>query len=108
MQCYVCSKSCHDYSHFNDSARGGKAGNCPLFDDVEQRHQTEVQAAEERARQKVAEENPDVDADLLKIKFSESVKKGDERRKVAAAVPGVHRRALLGPPPIPHPYGALY
>ncbi|KAK4237352.1 hypothetical protein C8A03DRAFT_44770 [Achaetomium macrosporum] len=81
MQCYVCSQSCRDYSHFNDSSRGGKAGNCPLFDNVEQRHATEVQAAEERARQKIAEENPDVDAELLEIKFSESVKKDDEVRK---------------------------
>lgn len=41
IQCYICSKSC-DYQHFNDSSRGGKAGNCPLFDGdngVEQRHE---------------------------------------------------------------------
>ncbi|KAK3307301.1 uncharacterized protein B0T15DRAFT_395501, partial [Chaetomium strumarium] len=101
MQCYVCSQSCRDYSHFNDPTRGGKSGNCPLFDNVEQRHQTEVQAAEERARRQVVEENPEVEAELLEIRFSESVKKDDEKRKVATAGP---RRPILGPPPIPYPH----
>ncbi|GAB1319592.1 Ring finger [Madurella fahalii] len=96
VQCYVCSKSC-DYSHFDDTSRGGKKGNCPLFDSVEQRHEAEVRAAEEKARKQVAEKNPDVDVELLKINFSELVKKDDERRKTAnpgpapRAHPGVHR-----------------
>ncbi|CAI0652538.1 unnamed protein product [Colletotrichum noveboracense] len=52
VQCYVCSKSC-DYSHFDDSSRGGKKGNCPLFEKTEVRHEKEVRKAEEDARQKV-------------------------------------------------------
>ncbi|KAK4126441.1 hypothetical protein N657DRAFT_543963, partial [Parathielavia appendiculata] len=82
VQCYVCHRSC-DYSHFDDSSRGGKKGNCPLFESVEERHQNEVKAAEEAARQKVAEENPDVNAEALTINFSDKVKQDDARRKVA-------------------------
>lgn len=40
VQCYVCSESC-SYQHFDDSRRGGKVGNCPLFDDVGVRHYEE-------------------------------------------------------------------
>lgn len=86
IQCYVCSKSC-DYSHFNDASRGGKTGNCPLFDDgygVEKRHQEEVRAAEELARKKALEMHPEVQADLLEFRLSEKVKK-DEEGKAAAA-----------------------
>ena len=99
VQCYVCSKSC-DYSHFDDSSRGGKKGNCPLFDDVEKRHEQEVKAAEEEARKRVTEDVPGVDADLLKIEFSENVKKDEERRKTASA--------MRAPRPVrrPHP-GAI-
>ncbi|OBR02390.1 Ubiquitin-conjugating enzyme [Colletotrichum higginsianum IMI 349063] len=64
IQCYVCSQSC-DYSHFNDPARGGKQGNCPLFDDVNARHNAEVQRAEEEARQKVLESNLQINRDML-------------------------------------------
>lgn len=81
IQCYVCSKSC-DYSHFNDTRRGGKSGNCDLFDKegVEARHQAEVKAAEEEARKKVQEEHKDLDPELLQFKESEKVKQ-DEARK---------------------------
>lgn len=95
VQCYVCSKSC-DYAHFDDSTRGGKKGNCPLFDSVEERHQGEVHAAEEEARKKVAERNPGVDTAMLKINFSDRVKQDDERRK--AANPGPRRPAGMRPP----------
>ncbi|KAL0764097.1 hypothetical protein CaCOL14_013424 [Colletotrichum acutatum] len=54
VQCYVCSKSC-DYAHFDDKSRGGRKGNCPLFDDVETRHNKEVQQAEAKAHQKILE-----------------------------------------------------
>lgn len=37
VQCYICSKSC-SYDHFNDTTRGGKVGNCPLFESTEARH----------------------------------------------------------------------
>ncbi|KAI7784533.1 hypothetical protein LA080_009769 [Diaporthe eres] len=73
IQCYVCSKSC-DYSHFNDATRGGKTGNCPLFDDgygVEKRHREEVRVAEEQARKRAREMHPEVQADLLEFQLSD-------------------------------------
>lgn len=102
VQCYVCSKSC-DYTHFDDSSRGGKKGNCPLFDSVEQRHEAEVRAAEEKARKQVEEENPGVDAKMLGFSFSEGVKKDEERRK--AADPPPRPRPAAGIPIPPPPQG---
>jgi E3 ubiquitin-protein ligase RNF216 len=68
VQCYVCHKSC-DYSHFNDATRGGKAGNCPLFDNgsVEIRHEQEVKAAEEAARKQAVQEDGTLDEKALQI-----------------------------------------
>ena len=80
IQCYVCSKSC-DYSHFDDTRRGGKPGNCPLFESVEERHDNEVKKAEQEALDKVRAEHPEYTEEDLKIKVSEKVKKDDERRK---------------------------
>jgi len=80
IQCYVCSKSC-DYNHFNDPSRGGKLGNCPLFESAEQRHDEEVKNAEKEALQKVLSDHPEYSEEDLKIKMSENVKKDDERRK---------------------------
>lgn len=82
IQCYVCSKSC-DYSHFNDASRGGKTGNCPLFDDgysVEKRHREEVRVAEEQARKRAREMHPEVQADLLEFQLSDQVKKDEEKQ----------------------------
>jgi TRIAD3 protein (E3 ubiquitin-protein ligase RNF216) len=80
MQCYVCSKSC-DYGHFDDAKRGGKAGNCPLFESVDARHEGEVSKAEQEALQKIIAEHPEYTEDDLKVKMSENVKKDDELRK---------------------------
>ncbi|KAI1336936.1 hypothetical protein F5Y15DRAFT_191612 [Xylariaceae sp. FL0016] len=60
IQCDVCRQTVSDYSHFNDTNRGGKEGQCPLFDSSEERHQNEVRQAEEDTRKKVIEENPQV------------------------------------------------
>ncbi len=108
IQCYVCSKSC-GYDHFDDASRGGTKGNCPLFDSVEVRHQEEVQAAEEQARKRVAEENPGIDARLLEIKLSDRVKEDEHRRRRGVFQPAnharmdrlarVHRGTLLTPIP---------
>ncbi|KDN67245.1 putative RING finger protein [Colletotrichum sublineola] len=79
IQCYVCSKSCDNYTHFNDVTRGGKSGNCPLFDDngdVSVRHKEEVKAAEDKARQKVLESNRDMDKDLLNFDMPEHNSRG--------------------------------
>ncbi|KAF5647321.1 RING finger (TRIAD) [Fusarium sp. NRRL 52700] len=82
VQCYVCSKSC-DYNHFNDESRGGKQGNCPLFESAEERHESEVNAAEKAAKQKVLEENPELASapELLNFNMSEKVKTDDMQRK---------------------------
>jgi TRIAD3 protein (E3 ubiquitin-protein ligase RNF216) len=80
VQCYVCSKSC-DYDHFNDEGRGGKPGNCPLFESVETRHDEEVSKAEKEALDKIRAEHPEYTEDDLKVKVSENVKKDDERRR---------------------------
>ncbi|PBP17412.1 ring finger protein [Diplocarpon rosae] len=80
IQCYVCHKSC-DYSHFNDQSRGGKVGNCPLFESAEQRHDEEVKRAEQEILDKVLAAHPQYTMDDLKIKMSEEVKKDDDKRK---------------------------
>ncbi|KAI0017601.1 hypothetical protein F4780DRAFT_577945 [Xylariomycetidae sp. FL0641] len=80
IHCDVCRKTVTDYSHFNDPNRGGKKGQCPLFDKYEQRHQDEVNKAEEDTRKKVAEDNPEVDKDLLHIKVSDRVKEDEQSR----------------------------
>ncbi|KAK1658986.1 hypothetical protein BDP55DRAFT_733650 [Colletotrichum godetiae] len=83
IQCYVCSKSC-DYTHFDDKTRGGKKGNCPLFDDVNMRHNEEVQHAEAQARQGILERHP-----LMKAK--ENLLKVNSGVPVAPAVPKENR-----------------
>ncbi|ROT42907.1 hypothetical protein SODALDRAFT_268324, partial [Sodiomyces alkalinus F11] len=80
VQCYVCSQSCA-YNHFDDERRGGRAGNCPLFDSLEERHQAEVRRAEEEARRKVMAENPAVDPRLLQFRMSKKAVKVDRRRQ---------------------------
>lgn len=90
IQCYVCSKSC-DYSHFNDTRRGGKTGNCELFDEAEggidARHQREVNAAEEAARKKIQEEFKDLNPEYLNFKESEKVKEDQAKRRKSAGCP---------------------
>ncbi|KAK3986544.1 hypothetical protein QBC44DRAFT_139124 [Cladorrhinum sp. PSN332] len=102
VQCYVCSKSC-DYTHFDDTGRGGRTGNCPLFDRVEERHQEEVNTAMEEARKKVTEENPDVKLELLDIKFSDKVVADDQKRN--AVNPGPPAVPPAGPRPRHNPIG---
>lgn len=80
IQCYVCSKSCA-YDHFNDMGRGGKVGNCPLFDNIEERHDNEVSKAEKEALEKVRAEHPEYTEEDLKIKISQDVIKDEEARK---------------------------
>ncbi|OBT50038.1 hypothetical protein VE04_09743, partial [Pseudogymnoascus sp. 24MN13] len=80
IQCYVCSKSCQ-YNHFDDERRGGKAGNCPLFDDVQVRHEDETKRAETLIVEKLKKEHPEVDPEDLEIRVSDAVKEDEERRK---------------------------
>ncbi|OBT77343.1 hypothetical protein VF21_03458 [Pseudogymnoascus sp. 05NY08] len=109
IQCYVCSKSCQ-YNHFDDERRGGKSGNCPLFDDVQVRHEDETKRAEAIIVEKLKKEHPEVDPEDLEIRVSDAVKEDEERRKknrwhphepFRFAVDGVHGR-LQGQMPL-HP-----
>lgn len=81
LQCYICSKTC-EYSHFNDPARGGKAGQCPLFDEqgIDVRHAEDVRKAEEEARTKIIAQNADIDRSFLEIRLSDRVKQDEEQR----------------------------
>ncbi|KAK8127626.1 hypothetical protein PG984_008734 [Apiospora sp. TS-2023a] len=81
IQCYVCRQTVKGYDHFNDATRGGKEGQCPLFDATEERHEAEVQRAQEEMRKKVADENPDLDNTALDIKVSNNVQEDDKKRK---------------------------
>jgi TRIAD3 protein (E3 ubiquitin-protein ligase RNF216) len=95
IQCYVCSKSC-DYSHFDNAQRGGKAGNCPLFDNVNERHKVETDKAYKDAIAKVVAEHPEYTEDDLKIQVSDAVKM-DEKRKADAAYLRLHPHERHGP-----------
>lgn len=86
VQCYVCSKSC-TYSHFNDERRGGKTGNCPLFEKTSTRHHNEVKKAEMEALQKIRAEHPEYTEEDLTIKVSEAVLEDEQRRQAKEYVP---------------------
>ncbi|KAK0620228.1 ring finger protein [Immersiella caudata] len=105
IQCYVCSKSC-DYAHFDDATRGGKKGQCPLFDSVDQRHEDEVKAAELKERLRVAQENPNIDVEVFQFNFSERVKQDEEQRKARNPPPPVRRDPPLPVPNVPRPRAA--
>ena len=84
LQCYVCSESLKNYDHFDSApgraVNGATAKKCPLYDNVEERHEREVKAAEEAARADVVAENPDVTLDDLEFKLSDAVKKSTANR----------------------------
>ncbi|KAI1310431.1 hypothetical protein F5Y03DRAFT_392368 [Xylaria venustula] len=88
LQCDVCRKTILDYSHFNDTRRGGKLGQCPLFDASEERYEKEVTGAEVEMRQKVVEKNPDLDEKALHIPTSKSIQQSEDRPKQGVPGPG--------------------
>ena len=101
MQCYVCSVSLKDYNHFDQSPSGtaqGNKGKCPLYDNVEERHEREVKEAEAAARAQVVSENPDVSVDDLEIKVSDAVKKATADRIRQAGGPAGFDFGLQGGP----------
>ncbi|KAI1757223.1 hypothetical protein F4782DRAFT_218963 [Xylaria castorea] len=69
LQCDVCRKTIKDYSHFNDATRGGKSGQCPLYDESQGRYAEEVSSAEAETRKKIVTENPDL-VKVLTYRFS--------------------------------------
>ncbi|KAH0545580.1 hypothetical protein FGG08_000411 [Glutinoglossum americanum] len=98
---YVCSKTItNGYGHFDDSHRGGGKGNCPLFDNTDQRHEDEVKNAEKAALAKIRAENPEITDDDLKIQLSETVQRDEQKRLQAAAVRHPMPGRQAPPPPI--------
>jgi len=81
---YVCSRTVKGYEHFNDKARGGTSGNCPLFDNVEERHEEEIQRAAEGAKERLRAEHPGLDDTDLEIHLSDEVKRREQERRLAA------------------------
>lgn len=83
VQCYVCSETLKGYEHFDQPpgvrARGGGA-KCPLYDNLEQRHEREVKEAEDATRAEIVANNPDVRPEDLEIKMSDAVNKATEQR----------------------------
>ncbi|KAI1169904.1 hypothetical protein F4777DRAFT_159798 [Nemania sp. FL0916] len=97
LQCDVCRKTIKDYSHFNDTRRGGKSGRCPLFDKSEERHEIEVSKVEKEMKKKVVEANPDVNEQALRIpQLQEAQKREKERNNPYPIPPRVPPRV---PPP---------
>ncbi|KXT09588.1 hypothetical protein AC579_2505 [Pseudocercospora musae] len=106
LQCYVCSETIKDYNHFNEGPHGNRQGGqtlngakkCPLYDNVEERHEREVKEAEVAARAQILNDNPDVTEEDLQIKISERVKKADADRikRARGALPGVYGAGAAG------------
>ncbi|EHL00120.1 hypothetical protein M7I_3880 [Glarea lozoyensis 74030] len=61
--------------------RGGKDGNCPLFDSANQRHEREIQEAEKAALDRIRQEHPELTESDLKIKVSQAVLQDEEIRR---------------------------
>ncbi|KAI7547385.1 hypothetical protein KC331_g5050 [Hortaea werneckii] len=93
MQCYCCSQTLKDYEHFDQAPLGSSRRNgkkCPLYDDVERRHEREVKEAEEAAKKQLMEDNPDLNAEDLEIKISDRLKQAEteKTRRVGPAGAG--------------------
>ncbi|KAM0810576.1 hypothetical protein AB5N19_10925 [Seiridium cardinale] len=99
LQCYVCRQTVTDYSHFNDRNRGGKDGQCPLFDQTEIRHQDEVRRAEEASRSQVVKDNPELNADILKLRLSAQVEEDERKRKERGVRPAPPQIQIPRPAP---------
>ncbi|KAK5109009.1 hypothetical protein LTR62_007643 [Meristemomyces frigidus] len=94
LQCYVCSETIKDYAHFDHNAPSGHAPaggpvkrKCPLYDNVDERHEREVKEAKQAARKQVLEQNPELKHQDLEIEVSEAVRKATEDRIKRAGLP---------------------
>ncbi|CCC11730.1 unnamed protein product [Sordaria macrospora k-hell] len=99
-ECYKCkNRQPCDYTHFDDVNRGGKKGNCPLFEreSLDEIHDREAREAEERERMKLLEADPSINAQELEIKFDEKL---FPKRQQPAQANGVH---VPGAYPVPLP-----
>lgn len=104
LQCYVCRKTITSYNHFNDTTRGGRQGQCPLFDKTELRHEEEIRQAEETTRKKVVAANPGLAASALEIKMSDQVKQDGIRPRPSRAREYINRGNFAHFPPPRRPY----
>ncbi|PWW77970.1 hypothetical protein C7212DRAFT_276751 [Tuber magnatum] len=119
FQCYICSETIGSYGHFKGQVIGGERGNCPLYDNTEERHHIEVETAAKKTTEILHAELPELNNEDLKIKLSKRVRKAEEAKRSrsaaaygdippyqpqeapqpAAAPPGVGRPAARPPPP---------
>jgi hypothetical protein len=77
-QCYVCGQSA-DYNHFSVAGAG-----CPLEDNPEARHTTDVAQADQHERARILEKFPDLDPAALEMAVSAAVQQDDKARADAA------------------------
>ncbi|RMY99767.1 hypothetical protein D0862_06990 [Hortaea werneckii] len=100
MQCYCCSQTLKDYEHFDQAPLGSSRRNgkkCPLYDDVEARHEREVKEAEEVAKKQLMEDNPDLNAEDLEIKISDRLKQAETEKMQQRAAPAALQPAAIPP-----------
>ncbi|KAI7377554.1 hypothetical protein KC336_g19530, partial [Hortaea werneckii] len=92
-----CSQTLKDYEHFDQAPFGSSRRDgtkCPLYDDVEVRHEREVREAEEAAKKQLMEDNPYLNAEDLEIKISDRVKQAEAEKAQRAGTARV-RPAML-------------
>ncbi|TRX96607.1 hypothetical protein FHL15_002509 [Xylaria flabelliformis] len=81
LQCDVCRQTIKDYTHFDDTKRGGKLGQCPLYDQSQGRYEKEVSKAEAEVRKKIVSENPELDEKTLSIPTPDKVYQDTSKRE---------------------------
>ncbi|KAI7198944.1 hypothetical protein KC324_g3509 [Hortaea werneckii] len=93
-----CEQTLKDYEHFDQAPLGSSRRNgkkCPLYDDVERRHEREVKQAEEAAKKQLMEDNPDLNAEDLEIKNSDRLKQAETEKVQQRAAPAGAGRAII-------------
>lgn len=82
MLCDYCGKDISEvgYVHF-DGGTGPTGKKCPTYDNFRVRRNKEVEKAEAEALEKIRRDNPNIDAEDLKIKFAESIKSPSKREQ---------------------------
>lgn len=89
MLCDYCGKDISEvgYVHF-DGGTGPTGKKCPTYDNFRVRRNKEVEKAEAEALEKIRRDNPNINADDLKIKFTDKLPTKREREVEANAFPG--------------------
>ncbi|KAI9761030.1 MAG: hypothetical protein M4579_001293 [Chaenotheca gracillima] len=123
-QCYICNKVLLDndaYAHFRNApgrsiTRLVRGTECPLYENTEERHLSEVASAEKMAREKLKTAHPELDEKDLKIEVSKAVQTDDIARRQMNEPPTRGRArpyirevvpVALGLGPAAHVHGAL-